>query len=92
MELHKRALGIALGLIWGLGLMLGTWWLLIVGSPGGSIAKIGAFYKGYSYSFIGGIIGFIWGFVDGFVCGFLIAWIYNFVSKSITKQKNSTSS
>lgn len=33
MELRKRALGIALGLVWGLAIMLGTWWLLIWGSP-----------------------------------------------------------
>jgi len=77
MELRKRNLGFALGLTWGLGLMLGTWWLLLMGSPGGSIAKLGVFYIGYSYSFVGGIIGLIWGFVDGFICGVLIAWFYN---------------
>jgi hypothetical protein len=83
MELRKRSLGIACGLVWGLAVMLGTWWLLYNGSPGGTIAKLGGFYIGYSYSFVGGIIGLIWGFVDGFICGFLIAWIYNLVSKSI---------
>lgn len=83
MELRKRALGIAFGLVWGLAVMLGTWWLLYKGSPGGTISTLGAFYIGYSYTFVGGIIGFIWGFVDGFICGFLVAWIYNLVNKSI---------
>lgn len=83
MELRKRSLGIAIGLVWGLGLMLGTWWLLLMGSPGGTISKIGVVYLGYSYSFFGGVIGFIWGFIDGFISGFLIAWIYNMVSKAI---------
>ncbi len=82
MELRKGALGISFGLVWGVAVMLGTWWLLYMGSPGGTISKLGAFYYGYSYSFIGGIIGLIWGFVDGFVCGFLVAWIYNMFNKS----------
>lgn len=83
MELRKRALGIAFGLVWGLAVMLGTWLLILFGSPGSTIAKLGVFYRGYSYTFVGGIIGFIWGFVDGFICGFLVAWIYNVVNKSI---------
>jgi hypothetical protein len=83
MELRKRSLGIAIGLVWGLGIMLLTWLLLFRGSPGSIISKISVVYLGYSYSFVGGIIGFIWGFIDGFITGFLIAWIYNLVTKSI---------
>jgi hypothetical protein len=82
MELHKTALGLTLGIIWGLTVMIGTWWLLYMGSPGSTIAKLGAFYYGYSYSFFGGIIGLIWGFIDGFICGFVFAWLYNFLSKT----------
>lgn len=82
MELSKRAFGIASGLIWGLTVMLGTWGLLLMGSQGGSISKLGVFYFGYSYSFVGGIIGFLWGFVGGFIGGFLFAWLYNMFSKS----------
>ena len=81
MELRKRNLGFALGLVWGLAVMLGTWWLLLMGSPGNSIAKLEVFYLGYTYSFVGGIIGFIWGFVDGFITGVLIAWFYNLGDK-----------
>ena len=87
MELRKRSLGFALGLMWGLCVMLGTWFLLIVGSRGGTISLLGALYRGYSYSFVGGIIGFIWGFVDGFICGFLIAWFYNLGNKWFVKSK-----
>jgi hypothetical protein len=86
MELRKRNLGFALGLIVGLTVMLGTWFLLLTGSPGGTMVLLGVFYKGYSYSFVGGIIGFIWGFVDGFICGFLLAWFYN-LSFKIFKNK-----
>lgn len=83
MELRKRALGIAVGLVWGLSVMLGTWWLLIMGSAGETISKLGKVYYGYTYSWGGAVIGFGWGFVDGFIGGFLIAWIYNLVNKSI---------
>jgi len=83
MELRKRALGVAFGLVWGLAIMLGTWWLLLFGQSGEIMGRISKFYLGYSFSFVGGIVGFIWGFVDGFIGGFLIAWIYNLVNKSI---------
>lgn len=86
MELRKRNLGFALGLMWGLAVMLGTWWLLLTGSPGGTMTLLGVFYIGYSYSFVGGIVGFIWGFIEGFICGFLIAWFYNLGNK-IFKRK-----
>ncbi len=83
MELRKRAFGIAIGLIWGLIILLGTWYILIVGAQGDMITKLSTFYRGYSTSFVGGIIGFIYGFISGFVAGFLIAWIYNLVNKSM---------
>jgi hypothetical protein len=87
MELRKRALGIAIGLVWGLAIMLGTWWMLIGGAKGDIISKLSTIYFGYTYSWGGGVVGFIWGFVDGFVCGFLVAWIYNIVNKFLSKPK-----
>jgi hypothetical protein len=83
MELRKRALGIAFGLVWGLIIMLGTWLLVIMGARGEMMSKLSSFYFGYSTSFIGGIIGMLYGFVTGFIAGFLIAMIYNWVNKSI---------
>jgi len=81
MELHKRNLGLSLGLFFGLAVMLGTWWLLFLGTPGDTISKLAGFFIGYSYSFVGGIIGFIWGFFYGFISGVLIAWFYNLGNK-----------
>jgi hypothetical protein len=89
MELRKRALGLALGLVWGLAIMFGTWWLLLWDSPGDIVSKLSSFYIGYSYSWGGAIIGFIWGFVDGFIAGVLIAWFYGVFSKMIYKTKPS---
>lgn len=86
MSLRKTALGISFGLLWGLTILFGTWWLLVRGAPGEVIAKLSSFYIGYSYSFLGSIIGFLWGFVDGFIGGVLIAGFYNFFCGRIYKQ------
>ncbi len=77
MKLKPVALGLALGIIWGVFLMLMTWWFLIVGSPGSTLAKLGIIYLGYSVSFGGAFLGLIWGFIDGFIGGVIIAWLYN---------------
>jgi len=87
MKLRKRALGIAVGLVWGLSVMLGTWVLLLRDATGDTISKLSKIYIGYSYSWGGAVIGFVWGFVDGFIGGFLIAWIYNIANKSFSKSK-----
>ena len=87
MELRKRALGIAIGLVWGLSVMIVTWVLLLRGATGETISKLSKVYIGYSFTWGGSVIGFLWGFVDGFIGGFLIAWIYNIVNKSINKPK-----
>lgn len=88
MMLRKRALGVALGVVWGLTIMLGTWWLLIFRYKGEMVSKLSQFYIGYSFTWGGAVIGFIWGFIFGFIGGFLIAWIYNLVNNSI-KPKSS---
>jgi hypothetical protein len=40
MELRKRALGLTLGLVWGLAVLLGTWWLLLFGYKGCMISLV----------------------------------------------------
>jgi len=87
MEIRKRAMGISIGLVWGIAILLGTWWMLIFDARGQIFSKISTFYLGYSLSWGGSFIGFLWGFVYGFIAGFLIAWIYNLVNKAISKPK-----
>ncbi len=87
MDLRKRALGMAMGLLLGLAMMLGTWWLLIFDSPGGVISSASGFFLGYTYSWVGGLIGFLWGFVWGFIAGVLIAWFYDLFCKIFYKSK-----
>lgn len=85
MELKKRAFGLAFGLFWGLAILLGTWWMIIVGAHGEIFSKISVFYYGYTVSWIGGIIGFVWSFIFGFIGGSIFAWFYNLFNKIIYK-------
>ena len=87
MELRKRALGMAMGLLTGLAMMLGTWWLLMWGSEGGVISSAQGLFYGYTYSWGGALIGFFWGFVWGFIAGVLIAWFYDLFCKIFYKSK-----
>lgn len=89
MELRKRALGMAIGLVWGMIMLFGTWFLLLRGSPGEIFSKASTFYIGYSYSWGGAVIGFIYGFVTGFLAGVFIAWLYNIFCKMLYKEKQS---
>ncbi len=53
MELRKRNLGFALGLVWGLAVMLGTWWLIYMGQPGTTISKLAHFISDILIQFCG---------------------------------------
>ena len=77
MKLKPLALGLAGGILWGVGLCVGTLWIVIIGSPGITLGLLGKFYIGYSVTIPGAFIGLVWGFVDGFICGIILAWLYN---------------
>ncbi|MBT8386381.1 MAG: bacteriophage holin [Ignavibacteria bacterium] len=81
MKLNVKPFALTCGILWGLALLLGTWWLLILSSAGEIISNLSAFYIGYSYSWGGVVIGLLWGFVDGFICGAIFAWLYNKLTK-----------
>ena len=88
MELRKRAFGMAIGLVCGLVVLLGTWWLLLWGTEGDMFSRISNFCLGYTFSWGGAIIGFIWCFVYGFITGVLIAWFYEIFCKIFYKSKS----
>jgi hypothetical protein len=73
--------------MWGLTVMLGTWFLLLMDSGGKTISKLHAIYYGYSFTFVGGIVGLVWGFIDGFICGVIFAWLYNMFAKAKAQAK-----
>lgn len=89
-KLSVLGLGLAIGIIWGVG-------MLLVGLFGWSadygtafLNAMGSIYIGYTATFWGSIIGGIWGFIDGFVFGVLVAWLYNCFSCCGCKGKSSS--
>lgn len=85
MVLRARAMGLTLGTLWGLAILLGTWWLLIMGEQGATMQLLANFYRGYHFSYDGAFFGLLWGFATGFIAGALFAWVYNFFCKKIYK-------
>lgn len=76
MRLNQKAFGLAVGILWGAGVVIATIVTIVMGG-GAHLELLGKFYLGYSVSYGGAVIGLIYGFVDGFICGWLLAWLYN---------------
>lgn len=77
MDLNKKALGLACGLLWGGGVLVATLWVVLSGSGGDHLNLLSRFYIGYSVSLLGAFVGLVYGFIDGLVTGWLLAWLYN---------------
>lgn len=76
-RLNVRAFAMAGGLLWGFGVLLLTWWVILFEGSTGEVTVIGKIYRGYSISPIGSLVGFAWGLVDGLISGAIFAWLYN---------------
>jgi len=78
-RLNARAWGVSLGLLFGLGLMSATLFLVIKGGPnvGQHLALLGTYFPGYRVSVAGAFIGFVYAFVLGYAVGRLIGVVYN---------------
>jgi len=78
-RLNAKVLGLALGLIFALGLFVATNWLVIKGGErvGPHLQLLGQYFFGYRVTFFGSIIGAAYGFAVGTLCGSLVGWIYN---------------
>lgn len=77
MKLNIKAMALAFGLLWGLGLFALTWWIIAFEGATGDPTIIGLIYRGYTISPMGSVIGLFWGFFDALICGALFAWLYN---------------
>jgi hypothetical protein len=77
--LNVKALGLALGLLFGLAIFIATNWLVLKGGEpvGPHLSLLGQYFIGYEVSFLGSFIGFAYGFAVGTLSGSLIGWIYN---------------
>jgi hypothetical protein len=88
MKLRARALGLAIGTVWGVGMLLTAIVSLLIGS-GITIRLFAPFFYGFGRSIGGAFAGLIWGFVYGFIAGALIAWLYNMFFKMLYKSQSS---
>lgn len=83
--LHKRRFGIAVGVATGtLILLLTVVDLLMEGGgvptdPTFTLDLLGAYFAGYSVTWMGALVGFGWGFLVGAVAGWFLAFIRNVV-------------
>lgn len=79
MKLNATAFALAFGLIWGIGLFLMTWWIIVFEGSTGEPTMIGMVYRGYAISPVGSLVGLVWGLFDGLICGAVFAWLYNLI-------------
>lgn len=83
MKLNVGAFALTAGLVWGVSILIVTWWFMIAGTESPATTMLNQIYFGYSVSAVGSVIGLVWGFVCGTVCGGIFAWLYNYLSTRI---------
>lgn len=78
-KLNERAWGVAVGLLFGGGLLLATIVLVLEGGPnvGQHLRLLRVYFPGYSVTYAGSLVGFIYGFVLGYALGRIIGSVYN---------------
>jgi hypothetical protein len=79
--LDVKAFAIACALIWGIGLLALTWWVMAFDGATGQPTLIGHVYRGYSISPLGSLIGLLWATPDGLIGGAIFAWLYNSLAR-----------
>jgi hypothetical protein len=84
MKLNVKAFALTCALVWGIGLFLITWWVILFDGATGEVMFLGRVYRGYNISAAGSIIGLVWATVDGLIGGAIFAGIYNMFSSRRT--------
>lgn len=86
MKLNVKSFALSCGILFGVGFMLATWWLIAWNTPGDIMSKFASFFIGYSFTYAGGLIGLVWGFIYALVIGAIFAWLYNKLSGAKTAE------
>ncbi len=81
MKVRNTALGMRVGLIWGVTVLLATLWVAVFGD-GNVPDPLRRLYIGDSVSIGSATVGLIYGLADGFLFGWLFAWLCNRLSGS----------
>jgi hypothetical protein len=89
-RLSPIALGLALGVLWGMSIFLMG--LIAYYSTYGQpfVAAVSSLYVGYQPSILGSIIGGVIGLVDAFIGGVILAWLYNLFAHCCCKKEKAT--
>ena len=77
MSLNIRAFALSCALLWGAGVLLGTWWIILLDGAQEGVPMLGRIYRGYSITPTGSLIGTVWALIDGLIAGAVFAWLYN---------------
>jgi hypothetical protein len=78
---HKRALGVAVGLTFALVLFAVTAFHVVAQlERAPKIALLAQYFYGYEVTWNGAFIGAFWGFVTGFVAGWFVAFVRNLIT------------
>lgn len=80
MKLDAKAFALALGILWGLGVLVMSF-IATKGYGAEFVSFLGNVYLGYDMTVKGAVIGAVWGFLDGFIGGWIFAWLYNKLAK-----------
>ena len=80
-KLDGVALGVSLGVLFGLLMFVATNILILKGGDvvGPNLSLLEQYFIGYDVTFSGSVVGLIYGGFLGFACGWLIAALRNFV-------------
>jgi hypothetical protein len=76
-KLDVKALGLALGIVWGVCVLLIGITSMLFNYGTGLVNALSSLYIGYKATLLGSLIGGIWGFFDAGIGGVIIAWLYN---------------
>ena len=80
MKLSPRAVGLAMGILTGLGFFIMTLLALYANYLTHIANLFIQVYPYYEISLQGAVAGLIWGFIDGLIGGLLFAWFYNLIA------------
>jgi protoporphyrinogen oxidase len=78
-RVDRVALGLAVGVLGGVGLFVATLALVLMGGPvvGPTLGLLGQYFPGYSVTILGSVIGLFYGYISGFALGWLFAALRN---------------
>ena len=82
-KLNGRAWGIALGLLFGMGLFVATNVLVLRGGEkvGTHLGLLSIYFPFYDVSFLGSLLGFVYAFVVGYATGRIVCAVYNLAAR-----------